>query len=262
MSELHELRERAKELRCLYEVSAAVSDRDLPPSTVFLRILEIIPRGWQRPKSVGARIEYLGHGYVGPGFASEGHSLQVPIRVGSTEVGSIRVTDDAPDVAPESAFLEEERELLESIANRIGEYLDWKHTQLLSGRSPSTTSAHWRWRAAYAAALAATLDGARFGVSRFFLTGSVESGHAGPGSDVDVVIEFVGTDEQRRELTLWLEGWSLCLAELAFQQTGYRLRSGLLDVRWITPGADPRSLTDLQELALGSAAPQGGVRGA
>lgn len=60
MKDIHALRERAKELRCLYAIDSAVSDRGQTPATVFLRVLQEIPAGWQHPESTGAHIEYLG----------------------------------------------------------------------------------------------------------------------------------------------------------------------------------------------------------
>jgi hypothetical protein len=36
-----------------------------------------------------------------------------------------------------------------------------------------------------------------------------------------------------KELRLWLEGWSRCLAEINFLRTGYRTE-GLLDVHLVT----------------------------
>ena len=47
------------------------------------------------------------------------------------------------------------------------------------------------------------------------------------------MLHFIGTDEQEKELRLWLEGWSCCLSELNFLRTGYRTK-GLLDVHLIT----------------------------
>ena len=48
-----------------------------------------------------------------------------------------------------------------------------------------------------------------------------------------MLVHFKGTDEQKKELTLWLKGWSRCLSEINFQRTGYR-SDGLLDVQFIT----------------------------
>ncbi len=91
----------------------------------------------------------------------------------------------------------------------------------------------WRWRMSMAERVAASLDPDRFGVRAFYVFGSTKSGSAGPGSDIDVLVHFQGTEEQRRDLLIWLEGWSLCLAEMNFQRTGYRT-TGLLDVHIVT----------------------------
>jgi hypothetical protein len=81
--------------------------------------------------------------------------------------------------------------------------------------------------------IAAQLDPEKFGVKAFYLIGSTKNASAGPASDIDVMLHFIGTDEQERELLLWLGGWSCCLSELNFLRTGYRTQ-GLLDVHLIT----------------------------
>ncbi len=91
----------------------------------------------------------------------------------------------------------------------------------------------WRWRLRMAERIAAQLDGERFGVVGFYLLGSVKNATAGPASDIDVLIHFRGSPEQREQLLRWLEGWSLCLSELNYLRTGYRT-DGLLDVHLIT----------------------------
>jgi hypothetical protein len=247
MSHEAALQERAKELRCLYEVNAAVSDRAARPSAVFLRVLSAIPEGWQRPESAGARIEYLGRSYVGPGFTSLGQRISAALKLFGVRVGHVEVSESAALEPGAEAFLAEERQLLETIAMRLGEYLEWKHTQLL-GERLSQAGEHWRWRQAYVEALVAALDGERFGVRRVFLGGSTESGEAGPGSDVDLFVEHSGTEVQRHELGLWLEGWSACLAEIAYQQTGYRMPGGLLDVHFLDAASAQRLALELREV--------------
>jgi pyruvate,water dikinase len=101
--------------------------------------------------------------------------------------------------------------------------------------SPAARSAedHWRWRLRMAQKVASDLEPARFGVQAFYVFGSTKNASAGPGSDIDVIIHFRGTPQQLRELELWLEGWSLCLAEMNFLRTGYH-SEGLLDVHLVT----------------------------
>jgi hypothetical protein len=95
------------------------------------------------------------------------------------------------------------------------------------------TEEHWRWRYRMAQRIAAELDAPRFGLRAFYLIGSTKNATAGPGSDIDLLLHFCGTEVQRGELMLWLEGWSRCLAEVNFLRTGYRCE-GLLDVHLIT----------------------------
>jgi predicted nucleotidyltransferase len=92
---------------------------------------------------------------------------------------------------------------------------------------------HWQWRLRMAEKLASGLDPDRFGVKNVWVFGSTKNGTAGPGSDIDLLLHFVGNADQRRELLAWLEGWSLTLAEVNYMRTGYR-SSGLLDARLIS----------------------------
>jgi pyruvate, water dikinase len=92
---------------------------------------------------------------------------------------------------------------------------------------------HWRWRFRMVEQIAAQLDPQRFGVKDIYLIGSTKNATAGPASDIDLLIHFQGNEEQRKELMLWLDGWSRCLAEMNFLRTGYRCE-GLLDVHLIT----------------------------
>jgi pyruvate, water dikinase len=92
---------------------------------------------------------------------------------------------------------------------------------------------HWRWRFRMAQRIAAQLDADKFGVRAFYLIGSTKNATAGPASDIDLLLHFHGSDQQRADLLLWLEGWSRCLGELNFLRTGYAT-DGLLDVHLIT----------------------------
>jgi hypothetical protein len=95
------------------------------------------------------------------------------------------------------------------------------------------TNEHWRWRFRMAERIAVDLDPQKFAVKAFYLIGSTKNATAGPASDIDILLHFQGTEQQRRELMLWLEGWSRCLSEINFLRTGYRTE-GLLDVHVLT----------------------------
>ncbi|MBI2841529.1 MAG: nucleotidyltransferase domain-containing protein, partial [Acidobacteria bacterium] len=92
---------------------------------------------------------------------------------------------------------------------------------------------HWRWRLRMAERIAEQMDAARFGVKTLYLIGSTKNATAGPASDIDLLVHFAGSGEQRETLRVWLEGWSRCLGEVNYLRTGYK-SDGLLDVQIIT----------------------------
>ena len=233
--ELWALRERAKELSCIYSVSAALSRRDEAPQVVFRWVLDAIPPAWQYPADTTARIEYLGRTHALPDFVDTPWRLRSAISVWRTSVGAIEVhyKQEKP-TAWEGPFLREERELLDNIAHRIGEYLEWKQREL-SGERLGAAPEHWRWRQRFAERIASAVDPARFGVQSIYLFGSTEAGNADIGSDIDLIVVCDGDAGQRRDLQTWLEGWSLCLAEISFQLYGVPSH-GLLDVKYLDSG--------------------------
>ncbi len=91
---------------------------------------------------------------------------------------------------------------------------------------------HWRWRYRMAEKIASELDAQKYGVKAFYIFGSTKNANAGPGSDMDILIHFKGKKEQRKDLLTWLEGWSLCLSEMNYLRTGYKIEN-ILDVHLV-----------------------------
>jgi hypothetical protein len=90
-----------------------------------------------------------------------------------------------------------------------------------------------RWRLQMAQQLAAQLDPELFGVKGLYIFGSTKNISAKPDSDIDLLVHFAGTPLQRGQLLFWLDGWSLCLDEINYLQTGYRT-GGILDIYLVT----------------------------
>ena len=128
----------------------------------------------------------------------------------------------------------------------------------------------WRWRLQFAEHIAAETDAERFGVVAMYVFGSTKNATAGPGSDIDMLVHFRGSAEQRRDLETWMEGWSLCLGEMNYLRSGYRSRD-LLDVHIVTDDDIARrtsyavkigAVTDAaRPQPLGGALPPGRERG-
>ncbi len=102
------------------------------------------------------------------------------------------------------------------------------------GLSPTPTADdYWRWRMAITRKIAGQLDPAEYGIKAFYVFGSTKNATAGPGSDIDILIHFNGSEKQKANLLLWLDGWSRCLAEMNYLRTGYK-SDGLLDIHLVT----------------------------
>jgi hypothetical protein len=121
------LRERDKELRCLYAVSDAMENLALPMEEVFQKVVERIPAGWQYPEICRARIIYGDRIFETAGFEQTGWSQRGSIVVQGKMVGSVEVVylDHDPRLR-EDPFLLEERKLINTIAAWLGRYVHTK----------------------------------------------------------------------------------------------------------------------------------------
>ncbi len=91
----------------------------------------------------------------------------------------------------------------------------------------------WKWRHYMAEQIAAGMDMNLFGVKGIYLFGSTNSCMARCNSDIDLIIHFDGTDEQKEQLSIWLQGWSMALSQMNYLKTGYQ-SNGLLDINYVT----------------------------
>jgi hypothetical protein len=126
---IHDLRERAKELNCLYEVQEILSAQDAGMDQICSRIITVLPPGWQYPDVCQAEITYEGKTYRTTGFAASRWVQSADIKIQDDTVGSISVyyTEERP-LSDEGPFLKEERKLINTIADQIGFFL--LHQQL------------------------------------------------------------------------------------------------------------------------------------
>ena len=104
---------------------------------------------------------------------------------------------------------------------------------VVESKEPQVREDYWRWRMRMAEKIAASIDAAAFGVKGMYIFGSTKNAHAGPCSDIDLLVHFGGTAAQQRELSQWFEGWSLALGEINYLRTGCKT-GRLLDVHLVT----------------------------
>jgi hypothetical protein len=116
------LKERAKELNCLYQVDEVLNNQRLSLPEIFRELTRIIPSGWQFPEVCRARIIYENQSYQTHGFRSSPYAASANIKWDGKTVGQVEVVYITEVVkSEEGIFLEKEHKLIRTIADRIGQ---------------------------------------------------------------------------------------------------------------------------------------------
>ena len=133
------LKEREKELNCLYQVDNILANHQLTLPEVFERIVRVLPSGWRFPELCQAKILYNNCSYQTPGFIVSPISDTCGIFVDDKAVGSIEVvyTEHVPETE-EGYFLEKEKTLIKAVAYRIGQMISYRQmkSRMGSGLDP------------------------------------------------------------------------------------------------------------------------------
>jgi pyruvate, water dikinase len=98
---------------------------------------------------------------------------------------------------------------------------------------PPGLDEHSCWRLRLAEQIALHCEAERWGVKAMYVFGSAVSASAGPDSKIHLLVHFQGRPQQRKELDIWLRGWSIALAEMNHLRTGIRTES-LLDIHLVS----------------------------
>jgi two-component system NtrC family sensor kinase len=115
-----DLRERVKEVTCLYGICQAASQPDAAPGDVQRRVADLIRRALQFPEVAEARVSWDGTSYETPAFADVTESLVADVVVGGQKRGAVEVgyTEVKGDVEG-FIFLPEEQHLLDVVARQV-----------------------------------------------------------------------------------------------------------------------------------------------
>jgi len=123
------LRERVKELSCLYGIARIVAREDVSFDETLQGIAELLPPAWQNPEKTSARITLDGRCYETPGFGLATEVLKADValrgaRRGAVEVGCSGACEDS-----EATFLEEEKSLIEAVAGEIAFFVERREAE-------------------------------------------------------------------------------------------------------------------------------------
>jgi two-component system NtrC family sensor kinase len=114
------VRERIKELTCLYGIAKLAARTDLSLDQILQRIAELLPPAWLYPEIASGKIRLNGHSYITPGFREGLYNQKSNIVVKGHKRGLVEVTyiEERPEL-DEGPFLKEERSLIDTIAKEV-----------------------------------------------------------------------------------------------------------------------------------------------
>ncbi len=125
-----ELRERIKELTCLYGIAKLVEQADISLEEILQGIVELLPSAWLYPDVASARITLDRRSYTTSHFG-EGIQRQIAeIIVDGEERGLVEVaySEEKPEL-DEGPFLKEERNLIDTVAREVALIIERKKTE-------------------------------------------------------------------------------------------------------------------------------------
>ena len=114
------LRERVKELSCLYNIAQIAPQHSNSITDTLEKIVELLPAAWQYPEITRGRISLDNKICATPGFCEDKPKQTTKIIIDGQSRGVIEVAydEEKPEMF-EGPFLEEERKLIDMIARQI-----------------------------------------------------------------------------------------------------------------------------------------------
>ena len=123
-SKTRELKEREKELDCIYQLSEIIENKDLSPDETLLSILNLIPAAFQYPEITCARLTIKNREITTDNFRESPWKLRKDIAYKETKLGTLDVyyLEERPQEY-HGPFLKQELKLLDVIIERLGTYI-------------------------------------------------------------------------------------------------------------------------------------------
>lgn len=125
-----DLRERVKELTCLYGIAVLAGQPGISLPEILRGIVSLLPPAWLYPQIASGRIVLDGRSYTTDNFKQGPSRLCSKIVVNGLGRGTIEVTyhEERPEL-DEGPFLKEERRLLDTVAREVASIIQRKEAE-------------------------------------------------------------------------------------------------------------------------------------
>ncbi|HEX6891925.1 MAG TPA: ATP-binding protein [Chryseolinea sp.] len=118
------LRERVKELNCLYEISKVAWEANNDLETLISRALQIIPAAMQYPELAETEIRIADAKYATARFSKSKFTIEAKLHIDKKVSGSIKIGyRSSMKVKGKLTFLSEERSLLKAVAHELSLFI-------------------------------------------------------------------------------------------------------------------------------------------
>lgn len=121
------LRERVKELSCLYAIARIAGEPGISLANILARIVELLPPAWQYPEIASGRIVLDEQSYAVGELQNNRARQTAPILVTGEPRGLVEVIyrEERPEL-DEGPFLKEERNLIDAVAGQVALIIEHK----------------------------------------------------------------------------------------------------------------------------------------
>ena len=129
-NDINQLKERVKELNCLYGLTKIVKDSKLSIGEALQKIVELLPPSWQYPDLTCTRINLDKREFKTNNFKETKWSQISNIIADNNKIGVLEVyyLKEKP-LMDEGPFLIEERRLIDAVSDFIGEFIKERRTK-------------------------------------------------------------------------------------------------------------------------------------
>ncbi len=128
---LHELKQRVKELSCLYGIEKLLATAGDLIEPVFQGVVNLVPRACRHDTICCARIRVQNQEYLSDNFQETQWRKSFALNALGSPVGTLDVGfREKPPTLQRSIFSPEEQELLHAISDRLSQFIDRWQTQV------------------------------------------------------------------------------------------------------------------------------------
>jgi hypothetical protein len=133
-----ELRERIKELNCLYDISSFRDATDFSLDAILQEVVDFIPPAIQYPEITCARLIFGGYEITTKNFKDTRWKLSQEIKVNNVRIGALEVCYlEEKSELEQGPFLNEARNLITSVAESIAQIVEreWAEMEIRKCRN-------------------------------------------------------------------------------------------------------------------------------